>query len=228
MPQSNGYCVYCHTNKLNGKRYVGITCREPEERWQNGTRYSHNEHFYRAIQKYGWEGFFHEILHTGLTQEDACSFERQYIRDWNLRDDRFGYNLTDGGEGCPGRVLSVETRAKISAAHMGIGKGIPLSEEHRRKISESLTGVRHIVPRRHPARGPASEELRAILSAAHKKPVAMFTKDGAFVMSFPSSLEAAEYVGLKSNSDISKCCNGKRKSCGGYIWRYLDDEKSVV
>lgn len=46
MPQERNFCLYCHTNKSNGKRYVGITCRTPEERWRNGTQYYHNEHFY--------------------------------------------------------------------------------------------------------------------------------------------------------------------------------------
>lgn len=226
MPQERNYCVYCHTNKFNGKRYVGITCRTPEERWRNGTQYYHNEHFYRAIQKYGWDGFLHDILHTELTQSEACEYERQYIKDWNLRYDSFGYNLTDGGEGCCGRVLSDETKAKISASHMGIGKAVPLSEEHKRNISRAMTGVPH--PHKSPKRGPMSEELKAVLSEAHKKSVAMYSMDDEYIMSFASAIDAANYVGLKTKGDISKCCHGKRKSCGGYKWRYLDDEKLPV
>lgn len=34
------YCVYIHTNKINGKKYVGQTCQKPEYRWgKNGIDY---------------------------------------------------------------------------------------------------------------------------------------------------------------------------------------------
>ena len=49
------YCVYVHTNKFNGKKYVGITSMNPKDRWKNGNGYSNNSYFTNAIRKYGWE-----------------------------------------------------------------------------------------------------------------------------------------------------------------------------
>lgn len=38
---------------------------------------------------------------------------------------------------------------------------------------------------------------------------------------FDSACQAARELGL-NNSHISKCCTGKRKTTGGYHWRYAD------
>lgn len=45
MSETNNWIVYVHINKLNGKRYVGITSKhKPEYRWNNGRGYRENPH----------------------------------------------------------------------------------------------------------------------------------------------------------------------------------------
>lgn len=46
------------------------------------------------------------------------------------------------------------------------------------------------------------------------------------ISTYISASEAAEYIGI-SKSGIIECCNRKRKTCGGYIWRYVDDCKDM-
>lgn len=73
METSNNYKVYKHTNQINGKSYVGITCQKPEYRWgTDGQGYKECPFFWNAIQKYGWNNFSHEIIFEGLTHEEAC------------------------------------------------------------------------------------------------------------------------------------------------------------
>lgn len=65
----NDYSVYCHTSP-SGKKYVGIS-KNPVKRWNSGRGYSKNYRFARAINKYGWDSFRHEILADGLSAEEA-------------------------------------------------------------------------------------------------------------------------------------------------------------
>ena len=95
----NTYSVYCHTNKFNGKKYIGITRRKPELRWKKGSDYKHNPYFYNSILKYGWDGFEHEILFENLSEDEAKEKERELINEYNTNNRNFGYNLTGGGDG---------------------------------------------------------------------------------------------------------------------------------
>lgn len=45
-----------HRNMINDKKYIGITSRNVDLRWQNGLGYK-NTHFGNAIKKYGWGKF---------------------------------------------------------------------------------------------------------------------------------------------------------------------------
>lgn len=108
--EEQSYCVYKHTNFVNGKVYIGITSKEPSKRWNGGYGYLKNEYFWRSIQKYGWnEGFKHEILFHSLTEEEACQKEIELIKYYNSTDSRYGYNHDPGG-----RHISYKTKMKIS------------------------------------------------------------------------------------------------------------------
>ena len=97
------WCVYMHTNKINGKRYIGITSKVPKYRWKsNGKGYYKQPRIWKAIQKYGWENFKHEILLQNETFDYACKVEKCLIKHYKTRNEKYGYNLTDGGEGTYG------------------------------------------------------------------------------------------------------------------------------
>lgn len=155
----NCYTVYVHISP-SGKRYYGLTCQQVKKRWLNGMGYIKNEHFYRAIQKYGWDAFKHEIVAEGLTREEACALEESLIAEHHTQDYRFGYNISAGGEANrlaqsskdkiseanKGKVRTEEMKRKMSEMRMGhpsLLKGGTLSEEHKKKISESLRGKPH-------------------------------------------------------------------------------------
>ena len=107
-----------HTNKINNKKYIGITCLDPKERWgKNGYKYKKNKHFWNAIQKYGWDNFYHDILFSDLNRGKACEIEKILIAIFMTQNPEMGYNKASGGEVNEGFRLSEETKKKISESH---------------------------------------------------------------------------------------------------------------
>ena len=98
------YCVYKHTSPSN-KVYIGITYN-PKKRWYDGNGYLHKQKngkynqplFARAILKYGWENFIHEILIDNLSKEQACELEKKYIKEYDSTNPQKGYNISFGGD----------------------------------------------------------------------------------------------------------------------------------
>lgn len=169
--------IYKITSK-NGAIYIGLS----NDIYQRLYKYKKLRcklqlKLYNSLIKYGVESHKFEIIHT--IQKD--NLEKKYIYQ-KLRDleiyyikkfnsfygdnDKFGLNLTRGGDLMElteesrnliriknkGRIVSKETRIKISNFH----KGKPLSEEHRVKISKSNKGKK------------ISEETRKKLIESHK------------------------------------------------------------
>ena len=118
-----------------------------------------------------------------------------------------------------GRVFTEEQKKKLSESKTGENNpmfGKHLSEETRNRISEAKTGIIF------------TEEHRKKMSQANKgkiyaptKSVIQYSKDGEFIAEYSSIMEAEKYTGC-NNSIICKCCKGKRKSAGGYIWKYKE------
>ena len=133
-----GYYVYIHTCKANGKKYVGVTGRNPESRWKEGRGYKTNKHFYSAILKYGWTNFEHEVFEVD-SKEEMYRKEVELISFYHSNDPEFGYNNSSGGEyshlGCK---CSEETRRKISEAGKRVQKEVHSDPEYRKRISETL------------------------------------------------------------------------------------------
>lgn len=64
-----------------------------------GWGYKRNKHFFAAIQKYGWDGFYHIKVRTGLSKDEANELERRWIYLFRADNHIYGYNHTKGGEG---------------------------------------------------------------------------------------------------------------------------------
>lgn len=196
--------VYVHINKLNNKRYVGVTSKpKVEHRWNSGRGYKENTHFYAAIQKYGWDMFDHIILYDGLSEEEAKNTEQYLISLWSTMDNKYGYNMTLGGDGTRGYYPSMETRAKLSAAR----RRENLSPETLKRRSEGLRGRKF------------TDEHKSKIGKANSKKISMYSTNGDFIKTFDSACQAEIETGI-SHSHISQCCHNQRRTSGGYMWAF--------
>lgn len=113
------YTLYKHTFP-NNKVYIGITKQNPIIRWRtDGSGYKRNPLMWKAIQKYGWNNIQHEIIYTGLTEEEANTLEVEVITQYNATNPEYGYNIWPGGLVCSGWAHSEETKQKLSVKNKG-------------------------------------------------------------------------------------------------------------
>lgn len=59
-----------------------------------------------------------------------------------------------------------------------------------------------------------------------KKAVIQYLKEGEFIRKYASAREAARVLGIARPS-ITACCRYKRKSAGGFVWRYATNSLNI-
>ena len=90
------YSLYKITNLLNNKNYIGITNRNPYERFAEHKKPSSKSFIGKAIQANGIENFSFEILLTNIKDNEISKIEREYIQKYNSLLPN-GYNADLGG-----------------------------------------------------------------------------------------------------------------------------------
>lgn len=169
------FYVYLIHNILNNKVYVGKT-NNPLFRWgkhlstSKCIRNKEKYYLHRAIAKHGKYNFQFSIIQQYNNEKDVNLGEIYWIKFFQSKNNQFGYNLTDGGEGASGRITSEVTRQKMREKAIGrkhteetkqllreinrgkipynlerlkvINVGRILSEDHRKKISEARQGMK--------------------------------------------------------------------------------------
>lgn len=104
--------IYIIKNKNNNKVYIGQTVN-PTQRWaqyKSAVKKNPNEQLItRAMNKYGFESFWMEILESNVENYDER--EKFWIQYYNSITPN-GYNLADGGKGCGNGIYSQSSAIK--------------------------------------------------------------------------------------------------------------------
>lgn len=220
----NNYIVYKHTSP-HGKVYIGITSQSPIRRWRkDGSGYKSHTHFYRAIKKYGWDNFKHEILFSGLSQKEAEQKEMELIALYNSTNQDYGYNISLGGEsGSFGYRFSKEQKIQLSKIRKGKNNGM-YGKNHTKEAKEK-NRIAHM-------KENLSENTihkMSIAKKGKKRTKQSIEKQRQTICNRVVCLETMiEYNGTKeagriNNIDpsaIAKVCRGERKTAGQLHWCY--------
>ena len=239
MSVENNYSLYVHINKINNKRYYGITSQKPKDRWRNGKGYKNHKnnkkdtYFYNAIRKYGWDNFKHEVLFEGLTKEEACLLEQCYIVLYDTTNRNKGYNRTTGGESFN---HTDDTKKALSDLYKGENNpfyGKHHTEETKKMIGEKIKSER--CGENHPMYGKKgilspnygktfTEEHKKKISESHKGKNNPSSKSVYIIelnMTFDTITECAKYLNCSKNN-ISNVLRGKSKTAKGYHIIYAE------
>jgi group I intron endonuclease len=151
------YLIRCKTSK---KAYIGITTLGISKRWYHHVRAARvfrgdrpRRFLEMAICKYGEEDFEISVLEECSSRSELVAAEIRWIATTGSFG--AGYNMTLGGDGVSGIVVTAETRAKQSAIRTGrkntaetrarIGaahRGKKLSPEHVQQMRVRRTGCK--------------------------------------------------------------------------------------
>ena len=79
--------IYCYTNTITGKKYVGQTIHPNQRKYShkyNALMRGSDYYFHRSIRKHGWEAFIYEVLeeHVQNLNEREDHYMEKYDSIW--------------------------------------------------------------------------------------------------------------------------------------------------
>lgn len=214
MQENNNYKIYIYKNKINNKIYIGQTKDNLIERaGLHGQKYKGCRHFYRAIQKYGWENFIGEILEDNLTCQQANIREKYWIKFFDATNKDKGYNLTSGGDDLEGinragrskKVVCRET-GQIFSSLTAAAKWAGLTNTGGNNIGSVANGKRPTAGK-HPVTGEPLHWyfLDNPIEKKERRTKGQKIKDLNTEIIYNSITEAVKYTGISYPSIIKSC-----------------------
>lgn len=159
----------------------------------------------RSFNKYGIENHIFEIIEECLFEE--LNIKERYWQDYYDVISEKGLNLILTKTNEKPTVFSIETRIKMSLSHKGKKKK-PFTKTHIENLSKSHKGK--IV----------SEETKNKMGVV----ILQYDLNLNLINEYKTITEASQNTNIRL-SNIQQVCKNKRKTAGGYIWKYKDENK---
>lgn len=143
--------VYKIINLINNKIYIGISRKNSI----NSINYfGSGKAIKLAIKKYGKENFKKEIIEENINfkYSDLQRLEKYYIKKLNSKENKIGYNISDGGDGnfgetngMYGKKHSIKSRLSISETRKENRK---INPNYGKMTAESLEDFKKFITER--------------------------------------------------------------------------------
>lgn len=233
-----GY-IYMIYNDINMNFYIGSTTNKESREYRhfrdlkNGNH--HSKYLQRAYNKYGRE-HFHFIVIDECEDENLIALEQMYLDKVDFSCGNC-YNVSKVASNCVlfgekngmcglkgennpnyGKRRTEESKKKISDALKGKAKSISMKEKLSKTRKEKFKLGEIVI---HNKGKKMSDEQRDKISKARKIPVVCINVNTMEILKIYDSIkDASEELGIDSSS-IAKCCKGKVKTAGKFLWKYL-------
>lgn len=227
------WLIYKHTNKVNGKVYIGQTQQSTDLRWREGKGYKNSIVFSCAIAKYGWHDFDHEIIESNIKTKKLADAREVYwisfFRSYVGFDDCNGYNMTLGGHNREHAGYSV---LQIDPKSMNVVSEFPSMSEASRSIAgteKSASQIRLCCEgQKITCKGYywcyKKNYTPNWVPKVNKNTSPVFQIDDDFeVIREYSTISEACMKNNFSLGTIVQCCQRKCRKANGYYWCYKQD-----
>lgn len=202
--------IYKATCLISNRAYIGQTKRTLDKRRKEHEQMKGDYSFHKALKKYGLDNFVWEIIEE-CPDDQLDSREIYWVNYYNTYYE--GYNSTKGGDNANSLDNWRQTHEK--EVQQNALNGLKYAQQYRQKFPE---------------------EFSKQLTKAREKAIQSCSKKVCCVelnIIFNSLSEAERWSQTSQNPNgrrcahqhISKVCSGKRKTAGGYTWKYIKEEE---
>ena len=222
------YKIYKITNKINEKIYIGSTSASLEKRFKQHISNSKlkNAPILEAIRTLGEENFEIELIKSVETKEESKFIETEIIKksineglelynihkESNISSTFYSYDLItkEIKEYENMNLLSRHSPGKISLIlNNSISKDGYKRFTHDGKLWSYINEKDNW------------EKLIKENSKKGEMPNKRNVENVTTGEVFNSCRDAAKSCGLKNSVSISEACSGRKKTAGGFVWRYI-------
>lgn len=226
MKKGYVYCLICP--KTNQPRYVGQTVRTLETRlkehkYKKDKKKTHKSSWIENLLK---EGLLESLIICELGRYDVSEIDdmEAYWMDFFTIQNISLTNIIRGGYGGY-REYSEERNKRISLKLTGF-KRPPMSEKQKKQIGEFWKGNKNRLNKKHTEKTKNKISTTKKGTTAHNsKKIKQYDIEGNFIKEWNSSHEAAKELNLSQGNIATVASkNGRRKSTGGFIWKWSNNE----